>query len=301
MKLQTLLAAALFLCSPALRAQVVKPTKELPQQKKSTSTPAKKKPMPTASLKTSEHAKGSNASENNVAAKHAVQKSLVISGDESIYIDSAFEYDVAVYQESVRYKGMNKVKNSGEYIVIYYSSKLPQYSIQVIDRATQTKHHFYGDFNNRTQVNMTGLYRMATGDKDLMDLKTMNPEYPGEINQLTQLKKTGQTKLITGVACEEYITHTKKLDVNQASGKHENVTAHIWIPMDPRSVFPAYAFIPDGFRTEIEIMKMEGNYPLVVLPLEMYFEYPNGEKVYTFTTDIIEGETRVVSIADINK
>ncbi|RAJ05122.1 hypothetical protein LX64_02276 [Chitinophaga skermanii] len=296
-----------------------KPTVAKPIAKDSVTVAKAAKP---AVYKSQQHAKGANEAENkvsNLRSALAAEKSfatklqsaatktmmaktvLEIGGDESLHIDSTFEYDVAVYQESIEYKGKNRIKNSGDYIVVYYSSNKPQFSVQMVNRSTNARRQFFGDFEKRTQLNMTGLYKMASGDKALLDLKTMDPAYPGEINNLTKLSKTGNKKVIAGVACEEYISTSKKLDIKSSSGTHEPVTAHMWMPMDPASVFPAYSSIPDGYKAEMEIMKIEGSFPPVIMPLEMYFEYANGDKVYTYTTDIVLGENRKVDIADINK
>src|SRR5688572_26293650 len=47
--------------------------------------------------------------------------SLIIGGDENVSIDSSFEFDVAVYQETAAFQGNQLVKDGGEDIVIYYS------------------------------------------------------------------------------------------------------------------------------------------------------------------------------------
>jgi Cys-tRNA synthase (O-phospho-L-seryl-tRNA:Cys-tRNA synthase) len=125
--------------------------------------------------------------------------------------------------------------------------------------------------------------------------------YPGEVGYLSQLLKTGSKKVIAGVACEEYVANNLRHHAKVVNTNHAKVTAHVWIPMDPHSLFPGYSVIPDHYKTQIETMRIQGSYPPVVMPLEMFLEYGNGDKVFTYTTEIIFGEGRRVFLTDIIK
>lgn len=226
---------------------------------------------------------------------------LIIGGDEKVQIDSSYEYDVAVYQESEAFQGSQRVIDGGEDIVIYYSSTAAAFCIQLSSRSTEARYHFYGDFNRESQLMLAGISGMASGDKSRLELKGMEPVYPGEIGYLSQLTRTGSKKVIAGVACEEYVAHNRRYDPRVVNTNHSKVTAYVWIPMDPHSVFPGYSLMPGHFKREIEAMRIAGSYPPVVMPLEMFLEYGNGDKVFTHTTHIIINEKRKVMLTDINK
>ncbi|KAA2243678.1 hypothetical protein F0L74_14460 [Chitinophaga agrisoli] len=233
-----------------------------------------------------------------------VNPSLVIGGDDSLRIDSSFVFDVAVYQESTAITGNNEVvKDGGQDIVIYYSSSLPQFSIQMTSKSTAAKYYFYADFLHESQLSITAINRVASGEKQRLDLEHMEPVFPGETGYVSQLLRTGNKKVIAGVACEEYVAQNLKDDprVNAQGTSHALVTAHVWVPQEPHTLFHAYGVIPDKYKIQIEKMQIEGSYAPVVLPLEMYLEYGNGDKVYTTTSEIIMGEPRKVNIADIIK
>ena len=226
---------------------------------------------------------------------------LIINGDERIQIDSAYEYDVAVYQESEAFQGSQRVIDGGEDIVIYYSSTAAAFSIQLRSRSTGTRYHYYGDFGKESQLMLAGVGGIASGDKTKLELQGMEPVYPGEIGYLSQLTRTGAKKVISGVACEEYVAHNLRHDPRVMNTNHARVTAYVWIPMDPHSVFPGYGLMPEHFKQQIEKMRIAGSYPPVVMPLEMFMEYGNGDKVFTHTTQIIIRERRRVELISINK
>ncbi len=236
--------------------------------------------------------------------KPKINPSLFIGGDDSLRIDSSFEFDVAVYQESTAITGNNEVvKDGGQDIVIYYSSSLPQFSIQMTSKSTSAKYYYYADFLNESQLSITAINRVASGEKQRLDLDHMEPVFPGETGYVSQLLRTGNKKVIAGVACEEYVAQNLKDDprVNAQGTSHTLVTAHVWVPQEPHTLFHAYGVIPDKYKIQIEKMQIEGSYAPVVLPLEMYLEYGNGDKVYTTTSEIIMGEPRKVNITDIIK
>ncbi|WP_123844479.1 hypothetical protein [Chitinophaga lutea] len=226
---------------------------------------------------------------------------LLIGGDEKVQIDSSYEYDVAVYQESEAFQGSQRVIDGGEDIVVYYSSTAAAFCIQLTSRSTAARYHFYGDFQRESQLMLTGIGGFASGDKSRLDLKDMEPVYPGEIGYLSQLTRTGSKKVIAGVACEEYVAHNLRHDPRVVNTNHAKVTAYVWIPMDPHSVFPGYSLMPGHFKNQIERMRIAGSYPPVVMPLEMFLEYGNGDKVFTHTTHIIINEKRKVTLTDINR
>ncbi|GEP97497.1 hypothetical protein CCY01nite_37570 [Chitinophaga cymbidii] len=230
-----------------------------------------------------------------------VNTTLIINGDESVTIDSSYEYDWAVYQESEAFQGSQRVIDGGEDIVIYYSSTSPAFCIQLLSRSTGTRYHFYGDFGKESQLSLAGVAGIASGDKAKLELEGMEPVYPGEIGYLSQLKRTGAKKVIAGVACEEYVAHNLRHDPRVVNTNHAKVTAYVWIPMDPHAVFPGYSLMPDHFKNQIEKMRIAGSYPPVVMPLEMFLEYGNGDKVFTHTTQIIINERRKIQLTDINK
>lgn len=234
-------------------------------------------------------------------ANAAANPSLQISGDSSVLIDSTFDFDVAVYQEMEAYQGNQLVIDGGQEIVIYYSSNTPQFSIQLSSRSTGTRNHFYGDFAKESLLSLSSYEHIGSGEKKPMELQELEPVYPGDFGYLSQLLKTGNKKVIAGVACEEYVAQNQRQDARITNTNRGKVKAHVWIPMDPRTLFPGYAFIPQNYQDQIETIRTQGGYAPVIFPLEMYLEYGNGDKIYTYTNDIIMGEHRTVKIEDINK
>lgn len=220
-------------------------------------------------------------------------KALTIGGDDRVTIDSNYVFDVAVYQETEAFQGNQRVVNGGEEIVIYYSSEKPQFSIQLNSKSTGARYHFYADFEKESQLSITAIHNIGSGEKQQLDLETMEPVYPGEVGYLTQLTRTGAKKVIAGIACEEYVAHNSRKDAK--------VTAYVWIPMKLHTLFQGYGLVAEKYKKQIEHMLTQGFYPAVVFPLEMYMQYGNGDKVYTYTTDIVIGEKRKVNIADIIK
>lgn len=280
MKKPILLLIIFLCCAPALHAQLLKKF----IKKKEKTEEETEATMPVAPNKPAE-----------------VNTALIINGDESVTIDSSYEYDWAVYQESEAFQGSQRVIDGGEDIVIYYSSTSPAFCIQLLSRSTGTRYHFYGDFGKESQLSLAGVAGIASGDKAKLELEGMEPVYPGEIGYLSQLKRTGAKKVIAGVACEEYVAHNLRHDPRVVNTNHAKVTAYVWIPMDPHAVFPGYSLMPDHFKNQIEKMRIAGSYPPVVMPLEMFLEYGNGDKVFTHTTQIIINERRKVQLTDINK
>lgn len=226
--------------------------------------------------------------------------SLIIGGEEGVTIDSTFEFDVAVYQETTALQGNQIVKDGGQDIVIYYSSKAPQFSMQMTSKSTSARYQYYADFQRESQLSISAINGIASGEKQRLDLHNMEPVFPGETGYLSQLLRTGAKKVIAGVACEEYVAQNRKEDPRVQNTNHALITAHVWIPMEPHTLFHAYGLIPDKYKIQIEKMRIEGSYAPVVLPLEMYLDYGNGDKVFTTTSVIIVGEPRKVNIADIN-
>lgn len=281
-----LLAAALFFCTPVLHAQLIRKITGKQKEKKEQAEEAEDE---------------TGEAIFRPKTEIVLSPALIINGDERVEIDSSYDYDVAVYQESVAFQGAQHVIQGGEEIAVYYSSKTAQFSIQLKSRSTGARSQFFGDFIKGSQVSLTGIRKVASGTKEKLELKTMEPVYPGEIGYLNQLLKTGAKKVISGVACEEYVANNLRHDLRVVNTNHAKVTAHVWVPMDPHTLFPGYSFIPDHYKEEIDTMRVQGSYPPVVIPLEMFLEYGNGDKVYTYTTAIIMGEGRRVFLTDINK
>jgi hypothetical protein len=150
-------------------------------------------------------------------------------------------------------------------------------------------------------LSISAINGIASGEKQKLDLRNMEPVFPGETGYLSQLLRTGAKKVIAGVACEEYVAQNRKDDPLVQNTNRVLVTAHVWIPMEPHTLFHAYGLIPDKYKIQIEKMRVEGSYAPVVLPLEMYLDYANGDRVFTTTSVIVTGEPRKVNIADINK
>ena len=209
---------------------------------------------------------------------------------------------MAVYQESEAFQGSQRVIDGGEDIVVYYSSTAAAFCIQLTSRSTAARYHFYGDFRRESQLMLTGINGFASGDKARLDLKDMEPVYPGEIGYLSQLTRTGSKKVIAGVACEEYVAHNLRHDPRVVNTNHAKVTAYVWIPMDPHfNISRLQSHAGPFLKTKIERMRIAGSYPPVVMPLEMFLEYGNGDKVFTHTTHIIVNERRKVALTDINR
>ncbi|PUZ27219.1 hypothetical protein GA0116948_11728 [Chitinophaga costaii] len=237
--------------------------------------------------------------EEEQALKRSPQRAnpaLVISGDSAVVIDSSFDFDVSIYQEMEAYQGNQLVKDGGQEIVIYYSTIRPLFGIQLSSRSTGTRNQYYGDFEKLSLLSLTAYQHVGTGQKQPMSLEAVEPAYPGDFGYLGVLLKTGNKKVIAGVACEEFLARNDNHVTNTNRG---GVTAHVWIPMDPRTLFPGYGYIPKHFQDEIETLRTQGGYAPFIFPLEMYLEYGNGDKVYTFTNDIMIGEHRTVQVRDI--
>ncbi len=116
MKKPILTAAVLLLLAPASHAQILQ---KIMGKKKA----AEEAPMP-----------------------GATDPTLIIGGEDAVRIDSSYEFDWAVYQESEAFQGNQRVIDGGEDIVIYYSSTQAAFNIQLKSRSTGTKYYFFGDF-----------------------------------------------------------------------------------------------------------------------------------------------------------
>lgn len=285
----------LTMCVSSLQAQWLKKMTDKIKGKSSQSAPAK-------ATEEEDAAQEEGAGDPLYVKKETKQDpSLIIGGDERVIIDSTFEFDVAVYQETTALQGNQLVKDGGEDIVIYYSSSAPQFSIQMASKSTAAKYQYFADFKRESQLSITAINGIASGDKEVLDLNNMEPVFPGETGYLSQLLRTGAKKVIAGVACEEYVAQNSKEDPRVKNTNHALLTAHVWIPMEPHTLFHGYGLIPEKYKILIEKMRIEGSYAPVVLPLEMHLDYGNGERVITTTSEIIMGEPRKVNIADINK
>ena len=225
--------------------------------------------------------------------------SLIIGGDGQVTIDSIFEFDIAVYQEMEAWQGSQQVIRGGEQIVVYYSSAAPIMAVQLVSKATGARYQFYADFLKGSQLSITAIHNAGSGSKEKLDLQTMEPVYPGETGYLNRLVKTGAKKVIAGVACEEYRANNVVTDSGQVKvTSRALVSARIWVPMKAYTLFPGYAFIPDHYKDQIEAMLVAGSYPPVAMPLEMLLEYGNGDRVVTYTTDIVRNENRQINVMD---
>ncbi|HEY0609268.1 MAG TPA: hypothetical protein VGD35_06415 [Chitinophaga sp.] len=290
-----LLLVWLTMCVSSLQAQWLKKMTDK----------IKGKPTQSAQAQTKEEEENTAPAEGEgdplyVKKESKADPSLIIGGDENVTIDSTFEFDVAVYQETAAFQGNQLVKDGGEDIVIYYSSSAPQFSIQMTSKSTAARYQYFADFDKESQLSITAINGIASGDKEVLDLNNMEPVFPGETGYLSQLLRTGAKKVIAGVACVEYVAQNGKDDPRVTNTNHAPMTAHVWIPMEPHTLFRGYGLIPDKYKILIEKMLIEGSYPPVVLPLEMELDYGNGERVITSTSEIIMGEPRKVRIADIN-
>lgn len=226
--------------------------------------------------------------------------SLIIGGDEQVMIDSLFEFDVAVYQEMEAWQGNQLVMNRGEQAVIYYSSAAPRMAIHLLSKENGARYQFYADFAKGSQLSVTAIHQTGSGTKEKLDLTTIAPVYPGETDYLNQLVKTGEQKVIAGVACEAYVANNTVTDSGRVHVSSRTlVSAQVWVPLQPQTLFPGYAFMPEYYKDQIASMLVAGSYPPVAMPLEMELAYSNGDKIITYTTDIVSGENRVVRVADI--
>jgi len=284
-----------ILCATSLQAQWLKKMTD-----KIKGNPAGSAPAP-ASTAAAEAAAEEEGDPLNAQKTPTPDPALVIGGDESVTIDSTYEFDVAVYQETTALQGNQVVKDGGQDIVIYYSSTAPQFCIQMTSKSTSARYQFYADFERESQLSITSFNKIASGEKQKLDLNNMEPVFPGETGYMSQLIRTGAKKVIAGVACEEYVAQNSRDDPRVTGTNHALMTAHVWIPMEPHTLFHGYGLIPDKYKVQIEKMRVEGSYAPVVLPLEMYLQYGDGDRVYTTTSVIITGERRKVNIADINK
>jgi hypothetical protein len=285
MNKRVFLLGCLILCATVTHAQFLKKMKDKVRH----FTTAKADALPEESPY--------EVSSSKPAASHP---SLVIGGDEQVMIDSVFEFDIAVYQEMEAWQGNQLVINGGEQIVIYYSSAAPRMAIHLLSKSTGARYQFYADFVKGSQLSITAIHQTGSGTKEKLDLTTMEPIYPGETGYLNQLVKTGAKKVIAGVACEEYQANNVQTDSSQVKvTSHALVGARVWVPLQPHTLFPGYAFMPDYYKDQMESMLIAGTYPPVAMPLEMLLEYSNGDRVVTYTTDIVRGENRAIHVMDV--
>lgn len=173
-------------------------------------------------------------------------------------------------------------------------------AIHLLSKSTGARYQFYADFAKGSQLSITAIHKTGSGTKEKLDLNTMEPVYPGETGYLNQLVKTGAKKVIAGVACEEYQANNVQTDSSRIKvTSHALVGAKVWVPLQPHTLFPGYAFMPDYYKDQIASMLIAGTYPPVALPLEMLLEYSNGDRVMTYTTDIVSGENRAIHVMDV--
>lgn len=277
----------LILCNTVLQAQFLKKMKD------------KVRTLTAAKTEASQEEGPYEATNNRPASE---QPSLIIGGDEQVSIDSVFDFDIAVYQEMEAWQGNQRVIRGGEQIVIYYSSAAPRMAIHLVSNSTSARYQFYADFAKGAQLSITAIHKTGSGTKEKLDLTTMEPIYPGETGYLNQLVKTGAKKVIAGVACEEYEANNEQTDSSRVKvTSHALVGARVWVPLQAHTLFPGYAFMPEYYKDQIASMLIAGSYPPVAMPLEMLLEYSNGDKVITYTTDIVSGENRTVRVMDVIK
>ncbi|WP_160716531.1 hypothetical protein [Chitinophaga solisilvae] len=227
------------------------------------------------------------------------QPSLTISGSGQLQLDSVFEFDIAVYQETEAWQGNQRVVKGGEEIIVFYSSARPQLAVHLVSKSTGARYQFYADFRQGAQLSITAIHNIGSGTREKLDLHSMEPVYPGETGYLNRLIKTGEKKVIAGVACEEYKADNIRRDSTIGGTSHALATASVWTPMQPHTLFPGYALIPEEYKDEMERMLVAGSYPPVAMPLEMHLEYSNGDRVDTYTTDIVKNENRRVRVAAV--
>ncbi|CAL1519715.1 hypothetical protein [Chitinophaga sp. MM2321] len=285
MKKRALLFLACILCGSSIQAQFLKKMKE------------KVRSLATANVDSTLE----EGPEDMPGRKPLNENpSLIIGGDEKVQIDSVFEFDIAVYQETRAWQGNQRVIKGGEDIVIYYSSVKPQLGVHLVSKSTGALYQFYADFAKASQLSITAIHKIGSGTKEQLDLQTMEPVYPGESGYLNQLIKTGAKKVIAGVACEEYTANNMREDSGKVNVTSRSLLgATVWVPMQPHTLFPGYAFIPDHYKDQMEDMLIEGSYPPVAMPLEMHLKYANGDRVDTYTTDIVRGENRKIAVMDV--
>ncbi|PSL46574.1 hypothetical protein CLV51_103555 [Chitinophaga niastensis] len=286
MNKRVLLLLACILCVNTIQAQFLKKMKD------------KVHSLTTARVDSTEEEEGPYETTNLKPVNE--NPSLIIGGNDQVQVDSVYEFDIAVYQETEAWQGNQRVIKGGEDVVIYYSSAAPQLGVHLISKSTGARYQFYADFAKGSQLSITAIHKIGSGTREKLDLQTMEPVYPGETGYLNQLVKTGDKKVIAGIVCEEYQANNARSD----SGK-VNITsraligARVWVPMQPHTLFPGYAFIPENYKDQIETMLIAGSYPPVAMPLEMLLEYSNGDKVITYTTDIVRGENRKIAVMDV--
>ncbi|MFB6454671.1 hypothetical protein ACE38W_05310 [Chitinophaga sp. Hz27] len=221
--------------------------------------------------------------------------SLVIGGDEKVQIDSVYEYDIAIYQETKTWKDTTAIVN--QHILISYSSEKPQLAVNIEDMHNGARYQYFADFLHAAQLSMTAIHSIGSGEKEPLNLTEVTPVYPDETEFMQKLVKTGQQREIEGVLCDEFAVDS--LAAVDSTAPVSLVSAHVWLPATIHTLFGGYIHIPEPYHQQLADIQAAGGMVPVSLPLETRLTYSNGDIRTTTTSAIVNGEPRRIAVSDI--
>ncbi|NIG53790.1 hypothetical protein [Chitinophaga sp. Cy-1792] len=222
--------------------------------------------------------------------------SLIIGGDEKVQLDSVYEYDIAIYQETKTWKDTADPEVR-QHITICYSSEKPQLAVNIEDNQNGARYQYFADFLHAAQLSMTAIHRIGSGEKEALKLDEVSPVYPGEWDFMEKLAKTGQQKEIEGILCDEFAADS--LAMSDSTAPVSLVSAHIWLPATIHTLFGGYIHIPEPYHQQLADIQAAGGIVPVSLPLETLLTYSDGAVRATTTTAIVNGEPRRIAVSDI--
>lgn len=227
--------------------------------------------------------------------RSAVSPHFELVGDPAVQIDSAYRFEVAIYQQSEVYQGQQRLLQGGDDLEVRYSKVEPTMYVGIRSHRTGLQYAFYADFRRDAQAAITEINGSRAGEKKKLELENFEPIYPGESGYLNRLLRTGNKKVILGIACEEYAGNNMQSEKTVNSSR-QLVKASVWIPLDPTTVFPGYSALPAKYKQQVETLRRQEAYPLMIWPLEIRLDYSNGDHIHTVTTRIQPDEQRTMEL-----
>ncbi|MBV8253289.1 MAG: hypothetical protein JO154_11835 [Chitinophaga sp.] len=232
-----------------------------------------------------------------VGGKPLAGPSLIIGGDKKIQVDTAYDFDVALYQKVYRKTSDTASPQEVNEILTMYHSEQPQLAILMYNLVNKAKYMYIADFNHASQVSVTAIHNMGSGEKEQLDLHDMSPVYPGEPDFKDQLQPTGTAEEILGVRCHIYECELET--TVDTAGAPVLVSARVWIPENIHQVFGGYIHIREPYRQQLQDISEAGKLLPVAVPLRKELRYSDGTLLYTVPWDMITQEPRRLNVSDI--
>ncbi len=223
--------------------------------------------------------------------------SLIIGGAQKIQIDSAYDFDVVLYQKVYRQSPEDTSTREVNEVLTMYNSEQPQLAILMSNASNKAKYMYIADFNHASQLSVTAIHNMGSGEKALLDLHDMSPVYPGEPDYLDRLKATGEEEDILGVKCQAFAFEQEM--PADTSGTPVLVSARIWMPVSMHQVFGGYIHIREPYRQQLQDITDAGKILPVAAPFKKELRYSDGTVMLTLPWDMITQEPRQLKISDI--